>query len=191
MKLLQQIGIFGALLAALVGVSSCSAVWTKHYAVKNKPLYSYLESSTNKSVVYWNCVWRLDQKEPTKRESMIRRALGRFFLTNERFGAVELVESLPVLSTEATVLADAKARGAGIAYVFRFEELTPNINIFLSPILWETHNEILVRIKVFDAKQGSIGEDMTIHWFRGGAFTANGADMLDGDLYDALGSVFF
>jgi hypothetical protein len=94
-----------------------------------------------------------------------------------------------LLAGEERLLQAARRRGADRLFLIRIEELGPNLMIYLSPILWETNNEVLLRLRSIAVTSGETEADITTHWLRGGPFTAHGAKELPVDLDGALSSV--
>lgn len=97
-----------------------------------------------------------------------------------------ITEKPVALCTEQEIVVDARSRGADKAIVLRIEEFGPNLMIYLSPILWQTQNEVLLRTKILDTRGGSMDADTTSHWFRGGPFTLHGTRSLPQDLQGTL-----
>jgi len=63
--------------------------------------------------------------------------------------------------------------------------------IYLSPILWQTQNEVLLHLRSLDVDKARLETDITSHWKRGGAFTAIGAKSLPQDLKGVLSEIFY
>lgn len=148
----------------------------------------------SKVAIYWDTAWRRDQKEIELRESIIAEGIDSFFGTNECIDTITIARSIGTKSilmcTDAEIVAMARSNGADKAIVLRFEELGPNLFLYLSPVLWQTKNEVLIRTKVIDCKNGTIETDTASHWYRGGAFMLLGTKSLHRDLRGTLEALF-
>jgi len=183
------------LLAISMLLVACSATSVKQYAVGDQPPLCHENNSAEKLVVYWGEAWRDDQKEVAKRSAVAEQTIEAFFRSNECFDVIEVSKVIDgknvLLVTDTEIINRAVSKGADRVYVIRLEELGPNLFIYLSPILWQTQNEVLLRLRSINVGTGNIEADITTHWFRGGAFTLHGAKSLPVDLRGALSSIFF
>ncbi|KPK00792.1 MAG: hypothetical protein AMK71_07870 [Nitrospira bacterium SG8_35_4] len=62
--------------------------------------------------------------------------------------------------------------------------------LYLSPILWQTKNEVLMRVKAIDIKEGTIEADISTQWLRGGPFMLLGASSLHKDIDGTMEAIF-
>lgn len=95
------------------------------------------------------------------------------------------------MCSEVEIASDARSQSADKAIVIRVEELGPNLMLYLSPILWQTKNEVLLRTKVLDSQKETMESDTAIHWYRGGPFMLLGTDSLQKDLSGTLEDLFY
>ena len=187
----KSIGILTAAAFLLLGCSSTQL--TCHTRGMEPPwCKNGLHGST--VAVYWDTAWRRDQKEIERRETLFAKEIGVFFGTNECVKTVRIARSIgnkPIsMCTDAEIASDARASGADKAIVMRLEELGPNLMLYLSPILWQTQNEVLLRTKVLDSRDGSIVTDTVSHWYRGGPFLLLGTRSLHKDIDGTLEALF-
>ena len=173
---------------------SCNYVSSRQHVSGIKPPLCSIISPTEKIAVFWHGAWRDNQKEIPIREQYVRNTLAKFFKNNSCFHHASVMENIeeknPLLANESTFIDYAKKHGVQKILVFRFEELGPNIIIYLSPILWQTKNEIVMRIKLLDIPSGKILTSISLERSRGGPFTLNGAGSLEHDLYNTLEMIF-
>jgi hypothetical protein len=94
------------------------------------------------------------------------------------------------LCTDGEIMADARSLGAEKVIVLQIEEFGPNLMLYLSPILWQTKNEVLLRAKILDIKSGDLVTDTASHWYRGGPFLLLGTRDLPKDLEGTLEHLF-
>lgn len=174
---------------------ACSTISIKQYAAGNQPPLCDEEIPAEKLVVYWGLAWRDDQKEAAKRSAVAEEYIVEFFRSNDCFDVLEISKIIAgnsvLLVTDNEIISRAESKGADRAYVIRLEEFGPNLMLYLSPILWQTQNEVLLRLRSINVDTGRLEADITTHWFRGGPFTLHGAKSLSIDLRGALGSIFF
>jgi hypothetical protein len=179
-----------------VGVFShgCSSVQVLHHSIGIEPplCKNGIEGST--VAVYWDTAWRQNQKEAQMREAIFAEGVENFFRDN---GCVKtnklsrIIGGKPVsMSTDDEITSDARAAGASKAIIMRVEELGPNLMLYLSPILWQTKNEVLLRVRVIDSDTGAITTDTSSHWYRGGPFMLLGTGSLAKDVRGVLEALF-
>jgi len=183
------------LLATCFLLPACSTTSIKQYATGDQPPLCNKEIPAEKLVVYWGLAWRDDQKEVVKRSAVVEEYIEEFFRSNKCFVVLEISKNVDgknaLLVTDNKIIGRAASKGADRAYVIRVEEFGPNLMLYLSPILWQTQNEVLLRLRSINVGTGSVEADITTHWFRGGPFTVHGARSLPIDLRGALNSIFF
>jgi hypothetical protein len=96
-----------------------------------------------------------------------------------------------LLVTDAKLISAGNSAGADKVIRIRIEELGPNLYLYLSPILWQTKNEVLLQVRVINTKTGKVESDLSTQWMRGGPFTLHGASGLPTDLSCALKAIFY
>ncbi|MBU0482452.1 MAG: hypothetical protein KKG47_15270 [Proteobacteria bacterium] len=186
--------IFAFLSILTLLTSGCSTIRTTHHSVGLQPPLCEEKTSQINAAVFWNTVWRQDQKEPQIREEMLSTALERFFAGTGCYRAQNLIRQIngrsALLATDTEILSVADSSGADKAIVIKFMEAGPNLILYLSPILWQTRNEIRMNVRIIDVKSRTIEADISTHRFRGGPFTMIGADSLPLDITGSLQEVF-
>ena len=181
------------LLASALLLPACTSVSIKQYAVGTPPPLCREQAPREKLIVYWGTAWRADQKEIPFRDRIAAREIEAFFRQDPCYELLDIAtrvdQTKVLLVEESRVIEAARRQGADRLLLIRLEELGPNLMVYLSPILWQTKNEVLVRVRSLDVGSGEIESDVTIHWMRGGPFTAHGAKELPIDLRGALHSI--
>ena len=176
-------------------VAGCSSIAVSYHAVGVEPPLYKAKDSGEKIVVYWGTAWRANQKEPSKREALAVRGIAEFFSSNPRWETLRISKSVvgrdALLATDTEAVSEAKTAGADRVLIIRIEELGPNVMVYLSPILWQTQNEVLLHVRAINCQTGQVEADVSTRWVRGGPFTVIGADSLPIDLAGALKAVFF
>lgn len=136
----------------------------------------------------------MDQKEVSIREGYIEEGIKNFFDYNPCFETLEISKSVSghsaLLVNDAELISAGNSAGADKVIRLRFEELGPNLFLYLSPILWQTKNEVLLQVRVLNTKTKDIESDISTQWMRGGPFTLHGARSLPYDLSGALKAIF-
>jgi len=176
-------------------VAGCSSIVVSYHAVGVEPPLYRGKNSGEKIVVYWGTAWRDNQKEPSKREALAARGIEEFFSSNPRWETLRISKSVvgrdALLASDTEAVSEAKTAGADRVLIIRIEELGPNVMVYLSPILWQTQNEVLLHVRAINCQTGQVEADVSTRWVRGGPFTVIGADSLPIDLAGALKAVFF
>jgi len=176
--------------------SGCSSISVKHHAVGIIPPLCRTDAPKDRVVVYWGTAWRADQKEVSVREALAAESIAEFFGSNPHlcFETISVSKIIAgrdaLLATDAEAISEAKATGADKVILIRIEELGPNLMLYLSPVLWQTMNEALLRVRSINTKTGLLEADVSTHWTRGGPFAVIGASSLPTDLTGALRAVF-
>lgn len=145
--------------------------------------------------VLWGPWWRPDQKEPPLREAAALKGIQQFFaaqrcvtdLTIERITIPAQREQL----SDTALLEMAKARSphADKAILIVVRELGPKLRIGL-PMLVAGGTEVVVEVRVVDAKRQATEATVQTHWQKGGPFYIKGVKTLDLDMQTTLASVF-
>ena len=148
-----------------------------------------------KIVVYWDTAWRINQKDVGLREKLLDERITMFFSKSDCFSTIKIARNIGgksiTLCSDSEVFSDARSMGAEKAVVIRIEEAGPNLMLYLSPILWQTKNEVLLRLKVIDSISGAIESDISSHWYRGGPFMLLGTTSLHKDIDGTLEAIFY
>jgi hypothetical protein len=173
----------------------CSTTQFTHHSRGIDPPFCKNGLHGSTAVVYWDTAWRHDQKEIERREKMLEEGIRSFFSKTSCVKTVKIsrnVGNKPVsLCPEAEIASDARSLDADQAIVIRIEEFGPNLMLYLSPVLWQTKNEVLLRIKILDSRKVAIETDTTSHWYRGGPFMLLGTRNLPRDLDGSLEELFY
>ena len=186
--------IIPVMISCMILFGGCSTISKKVHAIGHPP--PLCERGLNQALiaVYWGTAWRNDQKEVSTRERYVEEGIKTFFSGQQCFHTVLLSKEVmgrdALLATDAELISGGNSIGAGYVIRLRIEELGPNLYLYLSPILWETKNEVLLQARVLDANRGSLESDISIRWMRGGPFTFNGAGSLPSDFRNTLHSIF-
>lgn len=185
--------VFVAMVLSCV-VAGCSSIAVSYHAVGVEPPLYKAKDSGEKIIVYWGTAWRANQKAPSRREALAARGIAEFFSSNPRWETLRISKSIAgrdaLLATDTEAVSEAKAAGADRVLVIRIEELGPHVMVYLSPILWQTQNEVLLHVCAINCQTGRVEADVSTRWVRGGPFTLLGADSLPVDLAGALKAVF-
>jgi hypothetical protein len=181
------------LIALLLIAGGCSTTAVKFYPTGLTPPLCRAGAHKDSVAVYWGTAWRADQKEVARREAIAAKGLSEFFGATTCFTPISLSRTInsrdPLLLTDPELLASAPVDADRI-FVIRIEELGPNLMFYLSPILWETRNDVVLRVRSLNVRTKALESDVSVRWTRGGAFTLLGTDSLPPDFSGALAAVF-
>jgi hypothetical protein len=140
--------------------------------------------------------WRLDQKEPAKRELMaleeIKKAFDNFPCGN--LSAPGGVREFAKWSrkSESELLKDFSNEGVDTIILLRIEELTPRLYFTFSlPILWGGSNEADFCIRMLSVKTGEVFVDMRVIRSTGGPFNIRPAEWARDELKAALHDIIW
>jgi hypothetical protein len=143
------------------------------------------------ALVYWAPVWRPDQKEPPLREAAALRGI-QDFLAGSGCAAGADVRRLPgdlpaaAISDEQLLrLASVAAPAADRVLLVVVRELGPTLRIGI-PVLVEGGTEVVLDVRVLDARSARPLADVRTQWRHGGAFVVKGVQNLDQDMSAAL-----
>jgi hypothetical protein len=171
----------------------CSTTAVKLYPAGLTPPLCRAGAQQDSIAVYWGTAWRADQKEAARREAIAAKGLSEFFGGTSCFRTLALSRTInghdPLLLTDPELLASAPADADRI-FIIRVEELGPNLMFYLSPILWETRNDVVLRVRSLNVKTKRLESDVSVRWTRGGAFGLLGTDSLPPDFFGAVEAVF-
>jgi hypothetical protein len=176
-------------------LSGCSAISVKHHIVGNETPLCLKNTGKKKVAVYWGTAWRKNQKDMLIREKYIDDGLNAFFHSTNCFETISISKTIKgknvLLVTDEELISAGVAIGADKVIKFRIEELGPNLYLYLSPILWETQNEVSLQVKILNMKTGKVESDISTQCKRGGAFTFNSAESLPDNFTETLKTIFF
>lgn len=146
--------------------------------------------ATTSVAVLWGPSWRPDQKEPPLREAAALRGIQQFFASQRCLTDVALhridIPAQGELPDDA-LLATAKARTprADKVILIVVRELGPKLAIGL-PTLVEGGTEVVIEVRVLDARHPVSEAQVRTHWQKGGPFYIQGVRTLDQDMQAAL-----
>ena len=135
--------------------------------------------------------WRVNQKEPAKRERMALEEIQKAF---EGFpcgklsapGGIRKFDKWSIKS-EAELLKEFSKEGVDTIIIIRMEELTPLLYIAFSlPFLWGAANEADFSIKMLSVKTGDVLLDMHVKRITGGPFELRPSEWSRKELRTAL-----
>ena len=142
-------------------------------------------------LVFWGPQWRADQKEPSRREAAAQRGIQDFFansgcmagadirrLDGERSAQVPADSQLLALAAAATPPADR-------VLVIVVRELGPTLVVGI-PVLVQGTTEVVMEVRVLNARTGDSMANLRTHWQNGGTFVVKGVQTLDQDMSAAL-----
>lgn len=192
---------FGALAMGVLGaLSGCASTTISSTGMPmQQPLCSspsQVAADTSVSVaVLWGPWWRPDQKEPPLREAAALKGIQQFFATQRCVTDVAIQRiAIPAqreqLSDTALLdMAKALSPHTDRAILIVVRELGPKLRIGL-PTLVEGGTEVVVDVRVVDARRQVSEAVVQTHWQKGGPFYVKGVKTLDQDMQAALASVF-
>lgn len=157
------------------------------------PSASAAPTAVTSVAVLWGPSWRPDQKEPVLREAAALKGIQRFFATQRCLTEVAIARiDIPAQGelSDAALLDQAKALTphADKAVLIVVRELGPLLRIGL-PTLVEGGTEVVVAVRVVDARRQVSEAQVQTHWHKGGPFYIQGVQTLDQDMQAALASV--
>lgn len=157
--------------------------------------YLVASDTTVSVAVLWGPWWRPDQKEPPLREAAALKGIQQFFAT-QRCVADLAIQRIDIPTqraqwSDADLLGMAKplAPQADKVILIVVKELGPRLRIGL-PTLVEGGTEVVVEVRVVDARRHVPEAMVQTHWQKGGPFYVKGVKTLDQDMQAALTSVF-
>ncbi|MBW4049399.1 MAG: hypothetical protein HIU89_16210 [Proteobacteria bacterium] len=141
------------------------------------------------ALVYWSTKWRPDQKEPKLREAAAQRGIQDFL---SRLGCLSVVGVNRLAPEQALASNDDLIRLASSVnprpervLLIVVRELGPRLLVGL-PVVVEGGTEVLVDVRVLDARTSkSLANTQTL-WRNGGTFVIKGVKTLDQDMSAAL-----
>jgi hypothetical protein len=148
------------------------------------------------ALVLWGAAWRADQKEASLRESVADRGISRFFSEATCFTTSVVLKT--VAGKPALALTDEEAQRVAASHqpaleriaAIRVRELGPVVQLFGSPAIVDGGTEVVLEIRVLDARTGAIAADLRSHWKNGGPLVLKGTKTLEEDIRSALRAVF-
>lgn len=187
-----RLGLGLVVLGALSGCASTTVESTGQ--AMQAPLCGSAAASASASVaVLWGPSWRPDQKEPPLREAAALRGIQQFFATQRCLTDVAIARiDIPAQGalSDAALLDKAKALTphADKVVLIVVRELGPLLRIGL-PTLVEGGTEVVIEVRVVDARRQVSEAQVQTHWHKGGPFYIQGVKTLDRDMQAALASV--
>lgn len=142
--------------------------------------------------VYWMPQWRPDQKEPQRREAAALQGIQEFFSATQcvRGADIRRVAAGAEVPTDEQLLRLAAAASPAPDRVLLIvvRELGPKLSIGI-PALVEGSTEVVLEVRVLDARSSSSLANARVHWENGGTFVVKGVQSLPQDMRAALQSV--
>lgn len=184
-------------LVALGALSGCASttIDVTGQALQAPLCGSATASATASVAVLWGPLWRIDQKEPPLREAAALKGIQQFF-TSQRCVTDVAIQRIAIPPqgerlSDAALLEAAKALAphADKVVLIVVRELGPKLRIGL-PTLVEGGTEVVVEVRVVDARRQMSEAQVQTHWQKGGPFYVKGIKSLDQDMQAALASVF-
>jgi hypothetical protein len=171
---------------------SCTSVSTQIYkASGSRTICSENNQNLGNTVILPETAWRIDQKEPYKRETMALRAITESF-KDFPCGNISNSDGIREFSQwsgmpESELIKLFKSKGIDTIIILRIEELTPYLGITFSlPVLWTGANEADFRIIIISVRDNKIISDMRVRRTTGGPFNIRPADWSEYELKSAL-----
>lgn len=178
-----------ATLAALSLLAGCASTTIETTGSRLKEPLCQMDAPKLSTSVYWVPQWRPDQKEPPLREAAALRGI-QDFLARAGCIAVAGIHRLPadqpVPSDEELMrLASASSRGPDRVLVIVVRELGPRLVVGI-PAVVEGGTEVLVDVRVLNARTSESLATTQTRWRNGGTFVIKGVKTLDQDMSAAL-----
>jgi hypothetical protein len=163
-----------AWLGFCVALAGCASTKVETTGPAVRPLCRADATAT----VVWAPKWRADQKDVEEREAAAYRGIERFFAESRCFAKVVIIRD------DGRVLDLGGDRFVAI----RVRELGPVVRIG-SPVVVEGGTEVVLELKVLDARTLEVLADLRTHWQNGGPGVIKGVAKLDEDMRAALAAV--
>jgi hypothetical protein len=144
------------------------------------------------ALILWGPEWRLDQKNPPRREAFAQRGIENFFSTSGCYAEVRVIrklgdrESIDLPAAEVMALASAEASRPTRVLFITVRELGPVIKLFSSPALVEGGTDVVLEIRAMSPSTGQTTADFKAHWQNGGPWAIKGVASLEQDIASAL-----
>jgi hypothetical protein len=142
-------------------------------------------------LVFWGPIWRPDQKEPARREAAALRGIQDFFANSGCMANADIRRLMGERSAEVPAdaqllaLASAAKPPADRVLVIVVRELGPTLRIGI-PVLVQGTTEVVVEVRVLNARTGDATANLRTHWQNGGTFVIKGVKTLEHDMSAAL-----
>jgi hypothetical protein len=141
------------------------------------------------ALVYWQPGWRTDQKEPALREAAAVRGIQDFFDSAPCVKKLEIRrlagDAAAPADEELLRLAASAMPDADRVLFIVVRELGPKLAVGSAAIV-EGGTEVVVELRVLDARRGTSMANFRTHWRHGGSFVIKGVGSLDKDMSAAL-----
>jgi hypothetical protein len=170
-------------------LSGCAATQVEFTGVALKAPLCQAGAPPVATAFYWGPKWRPDQKEPELREAAALRGI-RNFLDQAGCVAVADLRRLPIgeaipSDTELLGLAAASSLVPERIVFVLVRELGPRLEIGI-PVIVQGGTEVLIEVRVLDARSTTRLADARTLWRNGGTFVIKGVKTLDKDMSAAL-----
>ncbi|MFO1319510.1 MAG: hypothetical protein U1F52_07845 [Burkholderiales bacterium] len=141
------------------------------------------------ALVLWEPQWRTDQKEPARREVAAEQGIRDFVSRSGCLRAVDLrrFDTGSTAPTDAMLLDLARQASPAPDRLVRIvvRELGPRL-IFGLPVIVEGGTEVVVDVRVLDARSARSMASARTQWRHGGPFVIKGVRSLPQDMSAAL-----
>lgn len=176
-----------AALAVASVLSGCASTTVDHTGAALEAPLCRSDGPAVSTLVFWGTQWRPDQKEPQLREAAALRGIEDFLA---RTGCLKLADlrRLPLgepLPAGPGLSAAALSAGAERVLFIVVRELGPRLLIGI-PVIVEGGTEVLLDVRVLDARTSALLADTRTLWRNGGTFVIKGVKTLDRDMSAAL-----
>jgi len=171
------------LILIVFSLSACSVKSTAYNLVGKK--YIHLEDNQN-SLILWYDAFSDIQKNKDKKIQIIDKVLKEKFSSKN----IDIFYDRSIALKNSLYESKYNLENYENLILLRFEEISPNLIFYLSPILWSSHNKIDLHYKVYDLTDKKLITNSSIEFKRGGAFSFNTQGDLDNDLESLLDEVF-
>jgi len=164
-----------AVLGLCFALAGCASTTVQTTGPATRPLCRVDLSA----LVVWEPKWRPDQKDVPEREAAAQRGIERFFFDSGCFADTEIRRN------DDRML----EIGADRLVAIRVRELGPVVRLLGSPALIDGGTEVVLEVKVLDARTLEILADLRTHWQHGGPGVIKGVGTLEDDMRAALAAV--
>ncbi|MBX7059227.1 MAG: hypothetical protein K1X75_14265 [Leptospirales bacterium] len=174
----------------------CATPQTTVHALGRQPPLCADQDTVQQSLVFWGSAWRANQKEPTLREEIARKAISAYFGGRSCLHAVGIVENVSERSalelSDAELLLQARSYGRPIdqIVVLRIEELGPILILRPCLLSWEGGSDLRLRVRTIDVQSERLTSDISYDRRESGTYVVRGVGPLAEQLELGLQEVF-